>query len=120
MHFRLILQPTVAILLAIRAGLADFRLGRPAFLWAAITNPAYRPELLREGWKDVGKVFILASVLDAIYQFIVNRWVYPGELLITATVLAIVPYLLLRGPVNRIGKRLTRGQDVAGKHNRAA
>ncbi len=121
MHFRLILQPAVATFLAIRAGLADAREGRPAFLWAAITNPAYRCELLRDGWKDAGKVFSLAAVLDAIYQLIVHRGVYLGELLIVATVLAIVPYVLVRGPVNRIRKRLAPAKKgLASERNRAA
>ena len=106
MNFRLIIQPTVAIALAIRAGLADARLGRPAFLWTAITNPASRRELLRQAWKDIGKVFVLAVVLDAIYQLVVQRGVYLGELLIVAIVLAIIPYALVRGPVTRIGKKL--------------
>ena len=108
MSFRLMVQPTVASILAIRSGLKDAREGGPAFLWAAVTNPAYRPELLRRAWKDVGKVFILASVLDAIYQLIVQRGVYVGELLIIATALAIVPYCLIRGPVTRLGKGLAR------------
>ncbi len=121
MHFRLILQPAVATFLAIRAGLADAREGRPAFLWAAITNPAYRRELLRDGWKDVGKVFSLAAVLDAIYQLIVHRGVYLGELLIVATVLAIVPYVLVRGPVNRMRKRLApEKKELGSERNRAA
>lgn len=104
MNFRLIIQPAVASFLAIRAGLGDARDGRPAFFWAALSNPAYRPELLHEGWKDIGKVFVLAIVLDSIYQLIVHRGVYVLELLITATVLAIVPYVLIRGPVNRIAR----------------
>jgi hypothetical protein len=104
MNFRLMIQPAVASFLAIRAGLRDARDGRPAFFWAALSNPAYRPELLHEGWKDVGKVFMLAIVLDSIYQLIVHRGVYVLELLITATVLAIVPYVLIRGPVNRIAR----------------
>jgi hypothetical protein len=104
MNFRLIVQPAVATFIAIRAGLNDARAGRPAFLWAALSNPGYRPELLRQGWKDVGKVFILAMVLDSIYQLIVHRGVYVLEVLITATVLAIVPYVLIRGPVNRIAR----------------
>lgn len=120
MNFRLILQPTVAIVLAIRAGLADARQGRPAFLWAAITNPAYRPELLRQGWKDAGRVFVLAIVLDAIYQFIVQRRVYPGELLIIAFVLAIVPYVLVRGPVTRVRRRLAHHEVLRDRGNRAA
>jgi hypothetical protein len=105
LNFRLLIQPTVAILIAIRAGLKDAREGRPAFLWAALSNPGYRPELLRQGWKDLGKVFILAMVLDSIYQLIVHHGVYVLELLITACVLAIVPYVLIRGPVNRIARR---------------
>src|SRR3954466_2706091 len=113
MNFRLIIQPAVAIFIAIRAGINDAREGRPAFFWAALSNSAYRPELLRQGWKDVGKVFILAIVLDSIYQLIVHRGVYVLELLITATVLAIVPYVLVRGPVNRIAQRRPAVEQVS-------
>ena len=113
LNFRLIIQPTVATVIAIRAGLKDAREGRPAFLWAALSNPGYRPELLRQGWKDVGKVFILAVVLDSIYQLIVHRGVYVLELLITATVLAIIPYVLVRGPVNRIARRRPAVEQVS-------
>ena len=108
LSFRLMIQPTVATVLAIRSGLKDAREGRPAFLWAAVTKPAHRADLLRHGWKDVRTVFILAVALDAIYQLIVQRGVYVLELLIVPTALAIVPYCLLRGPVARIAKRLGR------------
>jgi hypothetical protein len=54
----------------------------------------------------VGKVFIIAMILDAVYQFIVVRWFYPGEALVVAVVLAIVPYVLLRGPANRLTSRM--------------
>ncbi len=102
MNFRLIIQPTVAMILAIRAGLRDARQNRPAFLWAVLWNPAYRHELLRQGWKDVGKVLLLATLLDLIYQLIVHRGVYVLELLITAVSLAVIPYVLFRGPISRI------------------
>ena len=105
LNFRLIIQPAVATFIAIRAGLNDAREGRPAFFWAALSDRAYRPELLQQGRKDVGKVFILAAALDSVYQLIVHRGVYVLELLIVATVLAIVPYVLIRGPVNRIARR---------------
>lgn len=109
MNFRLVIQPVVAIILAIRAGVKDAREGRPAFFWAVLSHRHYRPELLRHGWQDVGKVFILAMILDAIYQLIVHRGVYVLEMLIIATVLAIVPYILVRGPVNRIARRRPAG-----------
>jgi hypothetical protein len=65
--------------------------------------------LFRQGRNDVGKVFALAVLLDAIYQLIVQHGVYVLELLIVATSLAVVPYILLRGPVSRIAKWLMRG-----------
>ena len=54
--------------------------------------------------KDVEKVFLLAAILDVVYQLIVHRGVYALELLITAVTLAIVPYILLRGLISRIAK----------------
>jgi hypothetical protein len=104
MNLRLIIQPMVATILAIRAGLRDARENRRAFLWTVLFNPAHRPELLRQGWKDIGKVFLLAAILDVVYQLIVHRGVYTLELLITAVTLAIVPYILLRGIISRIAK----------------
>jgi hypothetical protein len=64
--------------------------------------------MLRDGWHDVGKVFVLAIALDIVYQLIVSRWVYPGEVIIVAILLALVPYLLLRGLVTRIARTLRR------------
>jgi hypothetical protein len=105
MTFRIVLQPIMAAIFAVRGGLKDAREGRPAYFWAIFTDPAQRREMLRDGWKSVGRVFIFAIVMDGIYQFIVLRWFYPLEALIVAIVLAICPYLLIRGPVNRIARR---------------
>ncbi|HTF70325.1 MAG TPA: hypothetical protein VK638_47380 [Edaphobacter sp.] len=105
MKFRLLLQPAMAIFLAIRGGLKDAREGKPPYFWAIFTDPGERRAMLENGWKSVGKVFILAIVLDVVYQIIVRRWVYPGETVLVAIILAILPYLLIRGPVNRIARR---------------
>lgn len=102
MKFRLILQPAMAVMLGIRSGLKDAKLGKPPYFWALFTNPENRAEMLRDGWKSVGRVFILGIVMDVIYQVIAIRRFYPLEALLVAAVLAIVPYLLIRGPVNRI------------------
>jgi hypothetical protein len=48
--------------------------------------------------------FLLAIVLDCIYQLMTARFVYPLELLFTASLLALVPYALLRGPFNRLAR----------------
>jgi hypothetical protein len=98
---RLILQPLTASIIAIRAGIADARLKWAPYLWAVLTDPARRRSLLRAGWKDIGAVFTVAVVLDVIYQVIARRWVYPGEAVLVAVLLAVVPYLALRGPARR-------------------
>jgi hypothetical protein len=106
LKFRFLLQPLVATIFAVRAGMADGRNGRPAFLWSMFSNPAERAYLLKDGWKDVSKVFIVAVVMDLVYQYVVLKHLYPLRALLVAAVLCIVPYTLIRGPVSRI----TRGR----------
>ncbi len=108
MTFRLMMQPAMAALLAIRAGLRDAREGQPPFLWAFYTNPGRRRELWRQARSDVGNDFILALVLDAIYQVIVHSGIYALELLLTATILALVPYVIVRGLVTFTRLAVTR------------
>jgi hypothetical protein len=106
--FRLILQPIMVTILAIRDGLKDARAGRPLYTWTLLTDPAHRASYLREGLKRVSRVIVFAIVMDAVYQFIVLRRFYPGEALVIAFVLAVLPYLLIRGPVARIARRWNR------------
>jgi len=115
MTFRIILQPLMATLLAVRAGLKDAREDRPPYLWTILTDATQRGPLIREGWKAVARVFVLAIVIDVIYQWIVQRWIYPGETLIVALVLAVIPYLVLRGPVNRLARRVRRQPAVTNQ-----
>ncbi len=108
LHLRFFLQPSVAIILAIRDGLRDARQSRPPYFWSLFTESGLRRDLLRDGWKAISKVFIVAVVLDVIYQLIVLRWFYPFETLLVAVLLALIPYLLVRGPVNRVQRSLHR------------
>ncbi|WP_026735896.1 hypothetical protein [Fischerella sp. PCC 9605] len=105
LSFRLIMQPIMAGTFGILDGVKDARRGRPPYFWTLFTDPAQRRALLRDGWKSIAKIFILAIILDFLYQLIVFRRFYPVEALIVANVLAIVPYLLLRGPINRLMQR---------------
>ena len=102
MKFRMVLQPLMAIIFAFRDGRRDAREGKAPYAWALFTNPGHRRELLRSGWKSVGKIFLIALVLDGVYQYIALKWFYPAEALVVAFLLALVPYLLLRGPINRL------------------
>lgn len=104
MTFRLVIQPIVAMMLAIRDGMKDARQDRPAYFWAMIADRTCRLDLLRQGWKAVMRVFVLAIIIDAVYQLMEFRWFYPGEAIVVGLLLAFVPYLLIRGPANRIAQ----------------
>lgn len=105
MKFRMVLQPCMAAFFAIRSGLADAKAGKPPYFWGLLTHPGERAEMLKDGWKSIGRVFILALVLDLVYQLIVLHTVYPGEMIIVAVILALVPYLILRGIVTRLARK---------------
>jgi hypothetical protein len=105
MKFRLILQPLMATIFAVRSGLRDAKEGRPAYFWAIFTDSDNRRDMLRDGWKSVGKIFLIAIIIDIVYQIVVFRWFYPLEAIVVAAMLAFVPYLVIRGPVNRIARR---------------
>jgi hypothetical protein len=102
--FRLLLQPTMSSLFAVRDGLRDARDGRPPFVSTILGNPDDRPRLIREGLIAIGKLAVTAIVVDFVYQLIVFRRIYPIEAIDVALLLAFIPYFVLRGPVNRIAR----------------
>jgi len=113
LHFRFYFQPAMAALLAIRAGIRDARAGRPPFLREAFANAASRRHLLLSGWNDISRVFVLAVVLDLIYQVIAHDGLYPLELVFTAVTLALVPYFLLRDPASRLARLFVHRESSA-------
>jgi hypothetical protein len=96
MHLRFFLQPAMSIVFAIRDRIRE----------------AQRRELLLNGWKGAGKVFLIAILLDPIYldpiyldpiyQAMEFRTFYPGEALMTAFLPALLLYTLPRGAMNGI------------------
>ena len=113
LSMRLLLQPTMAVIAAISAGVRDARVNRPPYLHTLWSDPSQRRALLRFGIRDVSKILFFATLIDVVYQVVVFRWVYPGEALLVAVLLAFVPYLLVRGPANRIARRLLRHRGVS-------
>jgi hypothetical protein len=111
--FRLILQPIAAAFLAIRAGLNDARSGHAAYGWAIVTDPVRRRDLLQQGFREIAKVFVVAVIIDLIYEIIVFRAIYLGQSLIVALAVALLPYILIRGPINRIVRRWKRRRTTA-------
>ena len=105
MRFRFILQPVMAAIFAIRAGINDARTGGSPYFWAVLTKPRERAARLREGLNATARIILLGLVMDVIYQIIVLKRFYPAESVIIAVVLAFVPYFLIRGPAARVARR---------------
>ena len=114
---RLFLQPSVAAFFAVRDGLKDAREGRPYHFWRMVTGPPdARIRRAKETWRAVSKVFIMAVAFDVVYQWIALPRIYPIESAVTAMILAIIPYVALRGLTNRIARwRCRSTQDARGR-----
>jgi hypothetical protein len=106
MSFRFLLQPTMAFIAALHDGIQDARTHRTPYLRAILREPAQRNDRLCEGLFATARIILLGLGMDAIYQWRVLGTFYPGEALVITFLLAVVPYLLLRGPVSLIARRL--------------
>lgn len=107
MMFRFVLQPAMAAIAALRDGIKDARLGRRPYFWAILSgvrDPEGRSGRLWEGFVSTARILILGVIMDVIYQLLVLKTFYPAESAIIAILLAFVPYLLLRGPFERVAR----------------
>ena len=109
MNFRFLLQPLVAVFFAYRDARRDIREGLPPFFWTLFTDPGHRRYMIKSGWKSICKVLVVAIVLDLVFQYRVLRVFHPAVALFTGLVLALVPYLLVRGPLSRLMRRKVKG-----------
>lgn len=106
--FRFVLQPLMAAAPALRDGVNDARTGHAPYFAIVLRGAGRGGEQLAAGLKATGRVLALALVLDAAYQLVVLRHFYPVEAIVVALALGFVPYLLLRGPVDRVARRRSR------------
>jgi len=88
LRLRFILQPTMAVILAVRAG------------W----REAECRSLVRSAWQDVGALAVIALVLDSVYQVAILHVFHPLQALVVATLLAVVPYVLTRGLIGWLAR----------------
>ena len=117
MHFRLIVQPAVAIALGIRDGLKDARAGRAPFVMDLIVRPEGRRRQIKGALKSLIKPLIVAIVLDAIAQYLMFKTIYAGAAVFVGTMIMAVPYSLARGLTNRIASpriRAAGGEATRG------
>ncbi|WP_422506955.1 hypothetical protein [Stenotrophomonas sp. GZD-301] len=111
MTFRFFLQPTMALITALLDGIKDARSGRSPYAWL-LTHTQDRQARLtawREGVTATTRILLLGVGMDVIYQFrMFGGFKYPLESFVIAVVLGFLPYLVLRGPFNRLATRWFR------------
>lgn len=105
LHFRFALQPIMAILLGIKDGVKDAKLGNPPFIFDLLFNPQGRERDLKSAWKSLVKPIILAVVLDGVAQYLIFKQVLIIPAIIIGTILMAIPYAFARGITNRIVSR---------------
>lgn len=95
---RFFLQPLVAATIAVIDGLRAARTGQRHTFRKLRHDPSARWDLLMEAIRAVANVLFLAVILDTTYQLVVTRTFFPFETILVALLLAVLPYLLVRGP----------------------
>ena len=105
-RLRFILQPTVAILLGVRGGMADVRAGHPPYLLGLLVAGERRRELLRSGAAAIRNLLAAGIVLDLVFQLVLYRSVHPGAALVVGPILICAPYAISRALTTRVARGL--------------
>ncbi len=108
MTFRFILQPMMAAVAAFKDGRRDAELGRLPYLQSLLREPGERMARVNEGLNATARIILLGLIMDAVYQLYVLERFYPVEAVVIALVLAFLPYIVLRGIVHRVARKLIR------------
>ena len=99
---RLLLQPTMALLFAMRDGRKDAKAAATPYLQALISQQTDgRRETLSSAWASLSKVMTIAFILDCAFQHATTGSIALLEAIAMALLLCAVPYTLIRGPVAR-------------------
>jgi hypothetical protein len=108
-RFRFILQPTVAMLLGARDGIADARAGQPPYLLAMLTGISSRRALAASALAAIANLVLMGILLDTVFQRVILGVAYPGAALLVGPVLIAAPYSLARALTNRVSRGLQHG-----------
>jgi hypothetical protein len=116
MTFRFYLQPTMALLFALRDGFKDAKAGRNTYFFSLVKgDKPERHAAMKQAVGATTRIFILGLVMDGIYQYRVLHGFRPVEAIVIAFVLAFMPYALLHGPILRLAARWYRRHPPVAK-----
>lgn len=102
-QLRLILQPTMAIIIGLRMGIRDAKAGEVPFIMRLATvKRAERRALAKAAFREILVPFCIAIVLDGVLQYLAHGYVRPLAAVIVGLMLIFVPFAISRALTNRI------------------
>lgn len=99
---RLLLQPAMATLFALRDGRKDAQEGAEPYVQSLFGSQSDRRATLASAWGTLGKILCIAALLDSAFQYTTTGTVSVLQTLLMAFLLCAVPYTLIRGPAARL------------------
>ena len=102
-HFRLIIQPVVAIIVGILHGRADVKSGERPFAFKLLSDKKNLKPNLIKAVKTIKIPLLLGVGLDLIAQFLLFDRIRIWGALVVGILIVFLPYALSRGISNRIG-----------------
>jgi hypothetical protein len=108
LQWRLLLGPLQSLLLAALIAKRDAKKRYPPYIWRFLATSKQRKAISRKAWINTGKVLVLAISVDIIYQltqiilFNAKMTFNALEAALVGLLLTIIPYFLMRGPVQRV------------------
>ena len=97
LSLRYIVQPTIAILLGLRDARLDVRAGKRPYFLSLFEGGTIHRDRLGEGARAVAVPFVVAVVMDAIVQVLVDGRFRLWHALVFGSLLIAVPYVAARG-----------------------
>lgn len=119
-QFRLLLLPAVALVLGVRAGIADAREGTLPFGRRLREANEPRAQVMKDSVKRALDPLALAFILDVILQRLTLGYVRPLAAIIVGAALAWIPFVIVRGVMNRFWRRSHFGRRRPAHVRRAA
>ena len=95
-RLRFILQPTIAMFLGIRGGLADAKTRNPSYLISLLFHARRRRELLRSSVAAMSTLLAMGIIMDLVFQLILYHSVHPGAAVVVGPLFICMPYALSR------------------------
>jgi len=98
----------IAIVLGVRGGRTDARVGNPPYLFGLLFGAGHIGELLRSGVTAVRNLVALGIIMDLVFQLVLYHSVHPGAALLVGPIFIAFPYAMSRALTTRLRRAMAK------------